>query len=360
MESSFYVIDPDGDLLLVLEERFGKIHLNVIKTELDAASTPGTLVPNEEPGDEEANGSIANGRQQQVSLRSSALIDALLNGDTHICEGRIHKIRVLVSSKHLTLASKYFHDRLNAMLDFSESDVIPACASERDALLILLDVLHCQTRKVPRFITSRMLFMVAVLANHYGCVEAVEAFAEVWLDNLKDQVPNEYTDDLPRWIFISWVFRDGEMFQEMTSIAVRESIGPMPCLALPMIPDSLVRTIEKIRQDSIGNLVRSLYKRTESVLHSGSCCDDCDKMILGTLIRHLQIHQLYPPPMAPFHGFSVHQFHRFLNSVPRPRCNELIHPVNGCSETCELLPDTNRVFYDTLEATVGLMFSEVL
>lgn len=166
--------------------------------------------------------------------------DSMLLGLQHTDGVRVFKLRVLVSSKHLTLVSKFFRGKLEAMLNLSESDVLPSCASDLDALLVLLDVLHCQTRKVPRFLDPNMLFMVAVLADHYRCVEAVEAFSETWIENSKKEIPTVYTADLPKWIYIAWIFRDQGLFELTTGIAVRESIGPLSSLSTPMISDSLL------------------------------------------------------------------------------------------------------------------------
>lgn len=137
--------------------------------------------------------------------------------------------------------------KLNAMLDLGGCDVLPIYSSDIDALLVLLNVLHCQTRKVPRFLTHNMLFMVAALAHHYQCVEALEAleaFSEVWIEKLREEVPEKCKandkEDLTKWIFVAWIFRDLDLFKLTTAIAVRESTGPMSCLASVIIPDNII------------------------------------------------------------------------------------------------------------------------
>ncbi|PLB55360.1 hypothetical protein P170DRAFT_505962 [Aspergillus steynii IBT 23096] len=345
MDPSFYVIDPEGDLLLYVEECLGQLHVSVFRTTetYTPLSTPRTLLANEGLSDDIANTVMFSSDAPEMQFDPSSLLG--LQQDDGV---RVFKLRVLISSKHLTLVSKFFRTKLEAMLDLGESDILPSCANEVDALLVLLDVLHCQTRKVPRFLAPDMLFMVAVLADHYRCIEAVEAFSEVWIENLKKEVPTGYTADLTKWIFIAWIFRDQNLFELTTGIAVRESIGPLSDLPTPMIPGSLLRTIEKSRQDSIGYIIQIIYRRLETLVHHG-CCDDCDRLIAGTLVRQLQMHQLYPRPTAPFHGYNVDLLVRFINTIPEPRCNVLIHPVNGCLSNCVLLPELDHVFFDTLE-----------
>ncbi|KAK1149178.1 hypothetical protein N8T08_006398 [Aspergillus melleus] len=123
MDPNHYVVDPEGGIILSVEEHPGyRLHLNVLRTP-EKPSDPSALLSHQHN-----------------------------NGD------RVIKLRALVSSKHLTLASKPFRAKLDTMLDLGESDILPTPCST-DALLMLLGILHCQTRKVPRSIKREMLLM---------------------------------------------------------------------------------------------------------------------------------------------------------------------------------------------------------
>ncbi|GMF67455.1 unnamed protein product [Aspergillus oryzae] len=151
-------------------------------------------------------------------------------------------LKIRVSSKHLTLASSYFRQRLVPETDDHrpvEKDVVPACVEDVDALLIMLDIIHGQTRKVPRSITFKKLFMIAVLVEHYECVEAMEAFAEVWAEKLKGEIPVVYSEDLVKWIGIAWIFRLESLFQKTTRTAIRRCTGPISAMDVP-IPLALI------------------------------------------------------------------------------------------------------------------------
>lgn len=62
-----------------------------------------------------------------------------------------------------------------------------------DALLILMNIIHGRTRKIPRSVNLEMLANIAVLVDYYECVEVVEVFSEMWLNQLKEQSPKNGT-----------------------------------------------------------------------------------------------------------------------------------------------------------------------
>ena len=106
--------------------------------------------------------------------------------------------------------------------------------------MVVLNIMHCRTSKVPRLVGLQMLCMIAGLVYKYGCLEAVEVFSSIWIDNLKEKLPWCYSEDLARWIFISWVFHYEYIFQQMTLVAVRHSAGSIQHYGLP-IPKPLLR-----------------------------------------------------------------------------------------------------------------------
>jgi hypothetical protein len=154
-------------------------------------------------------------------------------------------IRLRVSSRHLTLASPYFATALNgpwreaapASADLSRQ--IFAYDWDPQALLILMHIIHGRNRQVPRRIDLELLAKMAVLVDYYECYEAVELFVELWLQELKGEIPKQVCRELILWLCVSWVFGDADVFTSVTSIAVRYSQGPLETLGLP-IPESVV------------------------------------------------------------------------------------------------------------------------
>jgi hypothetical protein len=153
--------------------------------------------------------------------------------------------RFRVSSRHLILASPHFKRMLesgfkeghtlmsNGTVELNESDWDP------QAVLILMDVIHGRTRKVPRTVTLEMLAKLAVLADYYECHEIVEVWVELWIHALKVSIPKRFCRDLVLWICISWVFRQPEQFREATATALRQSKEPIPKMSLP-IPEGII------------------------------------------------------------------------------------------------------------------------
>jgi hypothetical protein len=94
---------------------------------------------------------------------------------------------------------------------------------------------------MPRRVSLELLAKIAVLVDYYGCYEAVEVFAELWLQELKSQrqLPAHVSRELVLWLCVSWVFGDADTFTSVTSTALQQSQGPLPTLGLP-IPERII------------------------------------------------------------------------------------------------------------------------
>jgi hypothetical protein len=53
-----------------------------------------------------------------------------------------------------------------------------------EALFMLMNILHHQTRVVPRIAAIETLAKVTVLVDNYDCYKAVEPWVETWISNL--------------------------------------------------------------------------------------------------------------------------------------------------------------------------------
>lgn len=84
-----------------------------------------------------------------------------------------------------------------------------------------------------------MLTELAVLVDKYDLLEATEMFLDSWFEDLQNNVPQEFNEDLLPWICISWVFKKQEIFERVTKTAQRESDGPIEEYRLP-IPGSVL------------------------------------------------------------------------------------------------------------------------
>lgn len=158
------------------------------------------------------------------------------------------KMRVQCSSKHLTLASPVFKAMLSR--DFKESAALrsvgtlelPLPDDDPAALLILLNLMHWQTKAVPRGLKLDMLTRVAIMVDKYQLQTVMGIISGIWIDRLIHKIPQTWTEDLRRWMFISWVLQRPAEFKFATEIAEQQSvfrIDESEEIALP-IPCSIV------------------------------------------------------------------------------------------------------------------------
>lgn len=150
-------------------------------------------------------------------------------------------IQLRVSSRHLILASPYFKAALNgpwkeaASISANCPHSIHADDWDPEAFLILMHIIHGRNRQVPRRVSLELLAKIAVLVDYYECHETVELFTELWLQELKTHLPVQVGRELTLWLCISWVFGNADVFASMTSIALRQSQGPLATLGLPIL-----------------------------------------------------------------------------------------------------------------------------
>ena len=151
-------------------------------------------------------------------------------------------VRMLVSSKHLILASSVFgamlQDRFNEGQTLRSAGYLELPLPDDDpvAFSILLDVIHGHTRKVPRKIDFELLIQISILVDKYQLQEVVEVFSDGWIQALDQKVPESLTADLIHWLCIFWVFGQSDKFKLMTRIMERESDGTTWTEDLPIPP----------------------------------------------------------------------------------------------------------------------------
>lgn len=137
--------------------------------------------------------------------------------------------RVQCSSKHLSLASPVFKAMLSS--NFKESAVLrstgtlnlPLPDDDATPLLILLNIIHGQTKEIPLEIDLYMLTRIAIMVDKYRLQMAVKMMSRIWIDRLDDNKPPRWTENLRYWMFISWVFKRSIAFKSVTRIAERHS-----------------------------------------------------------------------------------------------------------------------------------------
>ncbi|KAK0108227.1 hypothetical protein ONS95_003046 [Cadophora gregata] len=165
-------------------------------------------------------------------------------------------IDMLVSSRHMALASPVFRAMLRHegfkeghTLGAEGSVQVPLPDDDPRAMRILLDVVHGLNRRVPRKVSLKTLASIAVLADKYQMVEALESYSDTWINRLKPKLPTEYikAEDeklIFRWMEIAWVFGKSEEFKAMTCLVERAGYSELnnEVVGMYSVPSTIMGT----------------------------------------------------------------------------------------------------------------------
>jgi hypothetical protein len=193
--SKVYEVDPEADTLIIVA---------------GAQPTPTT------------NGVVAHSKKTPKKPDMH-----LVNGVDNSQPG---DLRIKASSKHLSLASKPLRKKLstaNGNLPTVQYDGrvhLRVEGYDPTAVTIVLNAIHGKSSWVPKSLYLESIAKVASFVQAFQCHEAVEAYAERWISRLNAPPPTKYTADTASWIFVSYVFREPELFRSATRAAIAQ--GP--------------------------------------------------------------------------------------------------------------------------------------
>ncbi|KAF5566225.1 ankyrin repeat [Fusarium phyllophilum] len=112
-------------------------------------------------------------------------------GETRVPHLKMIEYRMLVSGKHLELASPIFKTMVTGPFAEGKADssgfrLITASDWDPEAFEIVLTIMHGYNRDVPRSLSLEMLVKVATIVNYYDCLESVDLYTEIWLEGLSN------------------------------------------------------------------------------------------------------------------------------------------------------------------------------
>jgi hypothetical protein len=205
------VFDPNGDITLIMSER----------DYLDKES---------ESGDD---------LDKEIVKKESEPDDCL---DKKIVE---RERRMLVSSKHLMLASSVFVSMLQG--NFKEGQALrskgflelPLPEDDPVAFTVILYIIHGRSRQVPREVNLELLTHISILVDKYQLQEVVAVYSENWIKQLEPEVPKGLTEDSTAWLSTFWVFGHADLFKQTTRILARECDDVIDIENLP-IPTAII------------------------------------------------------------------------------------------------------------------------
>jgi hypothetical protein len=213
--SKLYEVDPDADTLIILS------------TAPQSHPTNGTVIPSRRARDSSA----AAG--PQVHLVNG--VDTSQPGD----------LRIKASSKHLSLASRPLKKKLATAegncptVQFDGRVHLRLEGFDPSAVTIAINALHGKSSRVPKSLDLSSVADVAAFVQTFQCHEAVEAYAERWIARLNTAPPTKYTADTVRWIFVSYVFRQPDLFRAATRTAISQGSG-LVTIGPVRIPDKVI------------------------------------------------------------------------------------------------------------------------
>ncbi|QYS99772.1 hypothetical protein H0G86_006890 [Trichoderma simmonsii] len=227
----------------------------------------------------------------------------------------------LVSKKHLMLASP----RASKVFEGSFTEATPREDGlfrwkfepifDPKAFETVMKIIHGQTRDVPTKIDLTLLAQITAIVDDLECHNTLWFFAKLWLNQIKDRIPSEFCEDLMRWILISFVFEEPELFKKATTTAIEHGIDDIPTFNLPIRP-RVLEDIEVKREGIFSNLLTLLYHLEEQLLDKSIGCNKgCRAMMLGTLSQGLRAASLSPSPSPPYISLSIRPTLRQLTAT---------------------------------------------
>ncbi|KAL0937532.1 uncharacterized protein CTRU02_207263 [Colletotrichum truncatum] len=238
---------------------------------------------------------------------------------------KTQEVTFLLSSRHLSLASSYFKAQLNG--PWRE-------ASDVNALLLLMQIIHGKTKDVPNCVDLETLAKAAVLIDYYKCHETTGFFSTLWVKSLKSELPSDLNRELILWLMISVVFLQNDVFESITKTAVQRSDGPIPMLGLP-IPQSVISkrlslsqlrllisidAIDWRRQDAINSISTALINLLKSLCQESERCSfDCSAVLLGSLTKNMCDSELLnPTAQEPYLGYQLAAVEKSVQEFKSP------------------------------------------
>ncbi|KAJ0162450.1 hypothetical protein CTA2_4530 [Colletotrichum tanaceti] len=371
----FHKIDPDGDVVLILHnpnapfavwngnEEIERLALSALKESGNAGSGSTTTGLSH-------NESLSLIQQWEGLTPEAQPVEPV---DEPVDEP---KIKYLVSSRHLSLASNYFQAKFKGpWMEASTKHAdgryhVDASDWDSRALLTLMQAMHGRHRAIPRQVTLEMLAKMAVLVDYYDCLEVIEIFSSMWIESLKNKLlnglPTQYGRDMVLWLLISHVFQQDDVFSQMTKIAVTQSKEPVLTMELP-IPSIVTDLIEWQRQDAIEFIVKTLQDLLGTLRKGLSGCDfECSSILLGALTKNMDEHKLLDPaPKEPYTGHSIVGMESLVNGFrcPQWRCSQWQHSEDydsGYPRSCDLTTMiSTRLKTQPQAAKEGFKLSEI-
>ncbi|RDL37621.1 uncharacterized protein BP5553_05054 [Venustampulla echinocandica] len=286
-------------------------------------------------------------------------------------KARESRHKKVVSTTQETLLSGNFDEAVTLR---ATGHVTIQLSGDPETLVILLNIIHGATRKVPRQVNLDLLRKLAVLVKDFKMLESVEFFSDTWIDKLKgDGMPQSYSDDVIQLLFVFLVFDREDEFKNMTRLIQREcdekfdeQIPEVP------IPHGIIDAIKRDRQFAIETAITVIHGFITKYMDGLPICDSgmdvdlrfaCDAMLLGSLMKGCGKIGIWPKPDAPFTGRKWNNLAREIRGIKIldvcSRSSSRRWGASGPSSNCHGLEDSIEDSMKSIEEGLdGLKLSD--
>ncbi|KAJ3532291.1 hypothetical protein NM208_g8507 [Fusarium decemcellulare] len=276
------------------------------------------------------------------------------------------EIRMVVSGKHMALASPYFQKMFAGPYVEGKADdrglrQVRASDWDPEAFTLLLDIIHGYHRDVPKAVSLELLAKLAIIVDYYQCHESIDVYVDIWLGHLKKNPPTAYGQDCMLWILISQVLSRADMFESMTGLALEYSTKLIEAKDLPL-PAGLLSIINKERQVIIAPVFTEIYGNLDALMGGSVCFYECSCMLLGSLTKVLSKRGILNPRITrPYNGFSVADVKRMVDRIRSPKWVTLTpardrYVYHGCNVKAKLAPILKKMNDDLCVFQKGFEF----
>ncbi|KAF4956613.1 hypothetical protein FGADI_3765 [Fusarium gaditjirri] len=303
MKSISYDIDPKGDIELILVKPNKQ---NIV---------PENLHCPDDPQAQEFPNPPCLGRYQVLG-------ELYANGEN----APDVEVRMRVSSRHLTFASRTFRAMLEGPWKEGDSSLGPVrqiSAKDWDAfaLAIVMDSIHGRHDGIPTQITDGLLARIATIVEYYECREATHFNYQVWAHG--KALPSELCNATLLWLHISWVFHDENRFRIAARLFLRFSKGMSHFETHELPVGGVLNFLDSKRRILINKVLEAIGFLHETLVIERGCPGrldlDCTAIMLGVLVREMRnIACLDPPLNASFDGHSLNNMLSMVNSFYVP------------------------------------------
>ncbi|TGO56309.1 hypothetical protein BCON_0079g00030 [Botryotinia convoluta] len=318
------IVDPDGDLILLLDPAIPKSSKSDDSSSADTGSV-------KTPDDE-----ICRESQMTQSVEVEPSEDEPIP---------IYNDSILVSSKHMSLASPVFKAMLQG--GFQEAITlketgkleVPLPDDDPAAMKILIDAIHGRMKSVPLKIELELLTQLAILVDKYQCPEVLLPYPVIWKNKLQDWTDS--SSDIARWLCIAWQFELDDEFLRATKWIQEQGTCDLETTMATMkynlpIPKQVTDKMEMRRLEGIRKAVKILEDLITKYQHPAIRCT-------ATEIPQIENKDPIKTSPSPYQS-SLYQSSLY-QTYPTQNLSNQIHPVQNHLKQISFLSYDHVVHY---------------